>query len=214
MDNDQVSSVSVRKDRDEHNPTLKKVLDKQKADKIKLTVKKFLKKIDTEGLGVVKFEVFSNLLGLHQIRVAPKCLTKLRLASRAKPKIGSGDVSDQIDYKVALRLLDINLDVDEPLSKEWIIKAQGNTALSTDSYSNINTSVFSRAAGESRFQTHQQMKVINRSIPTNRTPLKVTDTANEEPTLPTGNPYKNGPIPPELTVCDSPSLKQNVTPQR
>ena len=136
-----------------------------------------LRKIDTEGRGVIKFEVFSNLLVLHQIRVGSKCLTKLRLASRAKPKAGSGDVSDQIDYKVALRMLDINLDVDEPLSKEWIIKQSGNTNTSNDSYSNVNTSVFSRAAGESRYRTIQQMKVINQAIPTHtlHTPHKVTE---------------------------------------
>lgn len=39
------------------NPALQRVLDKQYADKIKLTVKKLLKKIDSEKTSQVKFDV-------------------------------------------------------------------------------------------------------------------------------------------------------------
>lgn len=125
------------------NPVLKKAMDKQQADKVKLTVKKLLKQIDGENKGTIKFEVFSNLLSLHKIRLAPRDLNKLRLQSRAKPKAGAGDVTDLIDYKTALRTIDINLDVDEPLAKEWVLKTgNGNLASQIDTLS-IRTSVFS-----------------------------------------------------------------------
>ncbi len=47
------------------NPDVQRVLDKQQADKTKLTLKKLLKKIDTDGTSTVKFDVFCNLLELH-----------------------------------------------------------------------------------------------------------------------------------------------------
>jgi len=45
------------------------VKHKQKADKIKLDIKKLLKSIDTQNSGSIKFEVFLNILELNTIKL-------------------------------------------------------------------------------------------------------------------------------------------------
>lgn len=43
--------------------------------------------------------------------------------SRAKPKPGAGNSNDLIDYKIALRSIDINPDAMDPLNSYWCLKA-------------------------------------------------------------------------------------------
>ena len=57
--------------------------------------------------------------------MSKKNLENLRLAARAKPKPGYGDLNDLIDFKLALRLIQPNLEVDEPEYKEWILVKSG-----------------------------------------------------------------------------------------
>lgn len=109
MDQDQPSQASEKKGVSRAfapNPTypsmsadVQRVLDKQMADKTKLTIKKLLKKIDADGSYTIKFDVFANLLELHHVKLSAKDLRTLRLESRAKPKVGTGDATDLIDYK-------------------------------------------------------------------------------------------------------------------
>lgn len=157
-------------------PELKKAIDKQKADKIKITLKRLLRKIDDAGAGHIKFEVFSNLLELHKVNISAKSLTKLRLMTRAKPKAGGGDSSDMIDYKQALRLIDVDLEAQDPFKSEWVLKtAVGpNSMISADTLSHV--SHYTQLTGkrlDKKSETHYAMKLINKTIDERATPKKV-----------------------------------------
>ena len=50
----------------------KRVLDKQKCDKIKLALKKLIVNLDEKKRGTVKADVFYKLCKLHNIRLDPQ----------------------------------------------------------------------------------------------------------------------------------------------
>lgn len=35
--------------------------------------------------------------------------------------MGQGDETDLVDYKQALRMVDVNLEENDPVSKEWVV---------------------------------------------------------------------------------------------
>jgi hypothetical protein len=112
------------------------------ADKTKLNIKKLLKKIDSDSSCTVKFEVFANLLELHQVKLSPSDLKKLRLESRAQPKVGCGDASDSINFKAALRLIDMQTDALDPSQKHWCLKNANATAFSIHDSASMASSAF------------------------------------------------------------------------
>ena len=95
-----------------------RVLDKQKCDRIKVLVKKLFNNIDEQKTGQVKTEVFNQICSLHNIRLDPQASAKL--AAECRPK--QSNLTDTIMYKDALQRITINMDVDEPLMKEWIVR--------------------------------------------------------------------------------------------
>jgi Ca2+-binding EF-hand superfamily protein len=56
---------------------IRRVLDKQKADKKKQDLKRLLKKIDSESKGYVKSEVFFRLLQMEGIQLSQQSINKL-----------------------------------------------------------------------------------------------------------------------------------------
>lgn len=79
-----------------------------------------LKQLDSANTGNIKFDVFISVLELKKISLNKKDQLKVRLESRAQPKVGSGDASDLIDYKKALKLIDKQADVLNP--QMWILR--------------------------------------------------------------------------------------------
>ena len=146
MSDDIVSSVSKRGANE-----FQRVLQKQRADKIKLDIKKLLKNIDLQNLGSIQFEVFLSILALNKIKLNDKDVQRLRLESRAKPKVGGGDMSDFIDYKTALRLIDVNFELEDAFSKDWILRNKApSQAASTVAWSRINSYVDLNPASASK----------------------------------------------------------------
>ncbi len=87
--------------------------------------------------------------------------------------MGTGDNSDLINYKAALRLISMNADAADPSLKLWSLKPAGfSGALSMADSVSLASSVFPQHAknarsGESRVQqlnTNYQMKMINRTL--------------------------------------------------
>ncbi len=66
----------------------------------------------------MKFEDFVFVLSEKNILLGDKHLQHIRTESKSES-------SELIDYKVALRMIDINLEIDEPLAKEWIVRKNG-----------------------------------------------------------------------------------------
>jgi hypothetical protein len=62
------------------------------------------------------------------------------LAKDCRPHVGGVNTLDQIQYREALQRIGINLDVDEPLFKEWIVRDPKNG----QEYSSIATSFGAR----------------------------------------------------------------------
>ena len=56
------------------------------------------------------------------VKLNQKDIKRLRLESRAKPKVGTGDMSDCIDYTTALRLIDVNVDLEDAFAYNWILR--------------------------------------------------------------------------------------------
>ena len=56
------------------------------------------------------------------VKLNQKDIQRLRLESRAKPKVGAGDMSDCIDFKTALRLIDVNIDLEDAFAYDWILR--------------------------------------------------------------------------------------------
>lgn len=88
------------------------------------------------------------------------------------PKLGAGDARDLVNYKTALRLIDINPEETDALQKPWIIKHRGTSAI--DMKSNVSSLashastrhsvIFANDANDStsrRAETSLQMKLIN-----------------------------------------------------
>jgi len=73
-----------------------------------------MKQVDTNNTGLIKLDVFRKLLNLHKIILSDLSFTKLCECSQAK--------SGLINYKVALGRLTVDLEVDEPIMKEWIVR--------------------------------------------------------------------------------------------
>lgn len=94
------------------------------------------------------------------------------MQSRSRPKLGQGNAKDLVDFKTALRLIDINLEEPNPLQKPWIIKNRGLSSIDMKSNaSSIGTTastkhsvIFANDANDSksrRAETNLQMKLIN-----------------------------------------------------
>lgn len=99
---------------------VKKVIDKQKADRKKQELKRLFKKIDSESKGFISAEVFFRLLTMEGILLGLPA--QARLLKECRPKAGGVSTTDQIQFRDALKRICINLDVDEPLFKEWVVR--------------------------------------------------------------------------------------------
>ena len=88
--------------------------------------------MDNSQATTVKLEMFKQILQLHDVRLSEKSWDQLRHLTVVRMR---GE--DQIKYKEALPLLQLNLNLADPLSKEWVVRQQmsGN---STKAYSQIS----------------------------------------------------------------------------
>ena len=69
------------------------------------------------------------------------------------PKAGAGDYTDLINYKEALRAIQPNLEIDEPLLKEWIF-SNGKNRNSTETFSTISMSIKSHLTNTQKKETN------------------------------------------------------------
>ena len=76
--------------------------------------------LDQQKSGQVKMEAFETVLGLHNVRVSKESLNTL--ARECKPKGVINGQNDSLVYREALQRLSINMEVDEPMMKEWIVR--------------------------------------------------------------------------------------------
>jgi hypothetical protein len=74
--------------------------------------------MDTQQTGAVEFESFKEILNLHKIKTDEK--TWKLLQHKSEIETGIKQLS-KVDYKKALKLLTINLNIADPLLKDWII---------------------------------------------------------------------------------------------
>jgi hypothetical protein len=113
----------------------------------------------------------------------PKDLKTLRLESRAKPKVGTGDSTDLVNYKIALRMITMNADATDPLLKFWCLKYGPAGALSMADSVSLASSAFPGNAKvqkkllESRdlkTNENRHMIMINRTLDDKIRPRAVT----------------------------------------
>ena len=112
-----------------------RVLDKQQADKKKQAMKRLFQQIDANKSGCIKQDVFTSILSLQGIIMGPNLLNKVFNACRPTG-VKTGDM---VKYKEALSLITINMEIDQPLMKEWIVRT--NASNENRAYSTIATSV-------------------------------------------------------------------------
>lgn len=77
--------------------------------------------MDSQHTGATNLESFKEILSLHKIKTDEK--TWRLLHSQCKVDSASNQ-NAQVDYKKALKLLTINLNVADPLLKDWIIQGK------------------------------------------------------------------------------------------
>ena len=75
---------------------LRKIQDKQAADKMKQSLKRLFKQIDADGKGAISSDVFFRLVASEGIRLPHNASAKLQKECRAK---GNGD---NIQFREAL----------------------------------------------------------------------------------------------------------------
>ena len=75
-----------------------------------------------EAKGYIRLEAFKLLLETHNVRLAPKTLKQLKLAA-GDPSLSIKD--DRIIFEAALRLVQPNMDAEDPLGSEWVIESNG-----------------------------------------------------------------------------------------
>ena len=123
----------------------KQVQDKMRCDKIKQKIKKLLVQIDSEKNGAVKIDVFAQILVLHKVILNKVNLQKLQRECRAAhiPQVNNSG-EQVIIYREALKRLSIDMEVDEPLMKEWVVRAdQQDSAAYTNGFPTSNRSALS-----------------------------------------------------------------------
>lgn len=72
-----------------------------------------------ESKGYIRLEAFKLLLETHKVRLAPKTLKQLKLAA-GDPSLPMKD--DRILFEAALRIVQPNMEADDPLNSEWVIE--------------------------------------------------------------------------------------------
>ena len=92
-----------------------KAITQQSAYRIKQSVKNILKKIDEQGTGLVNIEAFQLLLKSNGVILSEKSFNLL------VKLVGSN--GNKLNFAKALKYIQPNLDVDEPLMKEWLVGA-------------------------------------------------------------------------------------------
>ena len=102
---------------------LKLVAEKQKADKAKAQLKKLLIQLDQDKSGNIKMEAFTTVLGLHNVRLPKEGIATLTRECKPRESV-TGSKNDLINYREALQRITINMEVDEPMMKEWIVRAR------------------------------------------------------------------------------------------
>ena len=123
------SSLTVTRSQISITPsTVSQVGNRLKANVIKKKLRSLLKQVDFEKSGMVPFEVYNQLLELHEIRLDEKCRTELAKMARG----------DKLDWKKALASLTIDLEAaeeaDAPL--KWTL-AKFAKAITTDSVNRV-----------------------------------------------------------------------------
>ena len=78
-------------------------------------------------------DVFQSIMALHKATVSQKGLNALKRQCPAPGKPG------MILYKEALQRLSLNLEVDEPLMKEWIVRVDRDASAYTAIPSSIRS---------------------------------------------------------------------------
>ena len=96
-------------------------LQKQQGDKIKSKIKKLLQGIDGNSSGKVKSEVFRELLALHNVNISEKNWSQLRASCSVRK---GPDHDNLIHYKDALPLIALNMEVADPLERDWIVRTR------------------------------------------------------------------------------------------
>ena len=155
----------------------KQVQDKMKCDLIKQKIKKLLVQIDSEKNGTVKVEVFAQILALHKVILGKVNLQKLQRVCRAAHVPAINNSGEQvIIYRQALQRLSIDLEVDEPLMREWVVRTESQDSMAytkglpTTIRSSLSMSK-SLVSRTNQFLSRQEgspennlMKVLNRSV--------------------------------------------------
>jgi hypothetical protein len=76
---------------------------------------------------------------LHKIRLSAKNKQKLYQDARENK---TKTLNNMIDYRLALRLLQPDLDVDEPLAKEWTLLSKENNQFDTSTQKSLLSKTF------------------------------------------------------------------------
>ena len=140
---------------------LKLVVDKQKCDKTKQQLKRLLIQLDPDKSGCIKTEAFETVLGLHNVRLPKEGIATL--LRECKPVTGAK--TGLIDYREALQRITINMEVDEPMMKEWIVRSRRTDGKEYSPIPTVMRSSYSKSASGG-MSTNKMMKQLNTIIKT------------------------------------------------
>ena len=146
---------------------LKLVVEKQKADKIKQQLKKLMQQLDQDRSGNLKAEAFETVLGLHKVRLSKEGIATLLRECKPRNNV-TGTKNDCLCYRDALQRISINMEVDEPMMKEWIVRSyKGGKEYSPVPSSVMLRSSYSKgdAGGLSTNQMLKQLNTITKTQP-------------------------------------------------
>ncbi len=120
-------------------PDIYKAQERQRAHHVKSKLKKLIAQIDVARSGTVNWDVFQQLLDLHKIKLSVKNKQKLYQDARENK---TKTLQNLIDYRLALRILQPDLDLDEPLAKEWILLSKDSTQIDTVTQNSLLSKTF------------------------------------------------------------------------
>ena len=152
---------------------LKLVADKQQCDKTKQQLKRLLIQLDVDKSGSLKAEAFETVLGLHNVRLPEKGLATL--LRECKPVTGAKN--GLIDYREALQRITINMEVDEPIMKEWIVRSRRTDGKEYSPIPTVMRSSYSKSAAGG-MSTNKMLKQLNTITKTQPSAPLVKDGAN------------------------------------
>ena len=140
---------------------LKLVVDKQKCDKLKQQLKRLIMQLDPDKSGCIKAEAFETVLGLHNVRLPQAGMATL--LRECKPVTGAK--TGMVDYREALQRITINMEVDEPMMKEWIVRSRRTDGKEYSPIPTAMRSSYSKSAAGG-MSTNKMLKQLNTIIKT------------------------------------------------